>query len=191
MNKISARMHSIFLRIFGRSGKTYKALRSILNLEKGKVLDLGGGEGRIAEFFAKNGYKTVILDPSKEMLDLVRDKRIVKKLGKADKIPYGNNTFDLVYCVASFHHFSEGSEKNKINLYEKISKEMIRVVKKNRKIIIIDLNPNKWFLGRMAELFERKKGCIFFPPEEIKKLFRKYNVNVYEHGSGYAVIIIK
>ena len=96
-------MHSIFLRIFGRSGKTYKALRSILNLEKGKVLDLGGGEGRIAEFFAKNGYKTVILDPSKEMLDLVRDKRIVKKLGKADKIPYGNNTFDLVYCIASFH----------------------------------------------------------------------------------------
>ena len=87
-------MHSIFLRIFGRSGKTYKALRSILNLEKGKVLDLGTGSGIQAETALKHTKDVLAVDISKEAVKFVKKKGIKTRI--SDLFSNINEKFDLI-----------------------------------------------------------------------------------------------
>ncbi|MEM3506504.1 MAG: class I SAM-dependent methyltransferase [Candidatus Bathyarchaeia archaeon] len=54
------------------------------------------------------------------------------KLGKAEKIPFSDKFFDIVFAVMTFHHLED---------LELSLKEIARVLKDNGKLIIIDWRP--------------------------------------------------
>jgi ubiquinone/menaquinone biosynthesis C-methylase UbiE len=100
----------------------------------GKVLDVGCGYGELMLTLKKThpDVQIVGLDASKTLLSIA--KKIVKNaklvFGRADKMPFKDNSFDFVMCQDTFHHF-----KNPVKVLE----EMYRVVKNGGAIYLTDL----------------------------------------------------
>jgi ubiquinone/menaquinone biosynthesis C-methylase UbiE len=149
---------------------------------KGLLLDVGIGTGEpFAERFIKDGYDVEGVDIAENLLEICRSKGIKASFGNAEqKLDYGDNCFDLVYCFNSTWYF-----KN----IEKAIAEMIRVSKKWVIFDIIDATGWKVKLNqliyRLKHLFRPKYE---FPvhPGRIRKMgsFREYKkeklIFVYE-----------
>jgi ubiquinone/menaquinone biosynthesis C-methylase UbiE len=80
----------------------------ILNLSGGmKILDVGGGTGRIAHFLLKDKCQVFIADESIGML-----RQALKKIGirtvcsMAEALPFPSQHFDRVIMVDAFHHMN-------------------------------------------------------------------------------------
>lgn len=103
---------------------------------KGKVLDAGGGTGKWARVFAKQGYEVTVLDLSDEMLEqgieyakregLERKIKFVK--GDICELPFSDDKFDIVISQGNPVCYSEKP-------YNAI-KELYRVAKKGADIVI-------------------------------------------------------
>ena len=98
-----------------------------------KVLEAGCGSGDTLSSF--KDQETYGLDMSKNALQLAKKNCNHTVLGNIMKIPFKDNTFDLVYNSGVLEHFKEP-----YNL--KATKEMARVAKKGGYVIII--LPNKY-----------------------------------------------
>ncbi|MDO5720040.1 MAG: class I SAM-dependent methyltransferase [Actinomycetaceae bacterium] len=73
------------------------------------LLDIGCGTGYFIDLLASSyPAKYVGLDLSEKMLEVARAKQICGAtftLGLADDLPYRDETFDIVTCIQSFHHY--------------------------------------------------------------------------------------
>ena len=96
---------------------------------KGKLLDIGAGTGISTKPFKKYCNCTA-LDPSKELLKQYKGKKIV---GKAEKLPFPDNNFDIIISVTALHH---------TNIKKALS-EIKRVAKPNAQIAITILKKSK------------------------------------------------
>jgi DNA-binding transcriptional MerR regulator/predicted SAM-dependent methyltransferase len=124
--------------------KIYKNYESILdtvfkkathNIDKeAEVLEIGVGTGNLANRFLSEGFHITGLDQSREMLNVAKDKfpRLKLRLGEFLKIPFENNTFDILVSTYAFHHLNDEEKGVAI-------KEMLRTLKDGGKIIIGDL----------------------------------------------------
>jgi len=99
--------------------------------EKGKLLELGAGQGQDARFFAELGLDVLATDFSKEALSLLRTKakkqRVKLKLKHLDlsqPLSYPNESFDVVYSHLALQYFSG-------TITIKIFDEIHRVLKPN------------------------------------------------------------
>jgi ubiquinone/menaquinone biosynthesis C-methylase UbiE len=100
-----------------------------------KILDAGGGTGRLSLPLAKLGYRVTLCDLSPGMLAVAREKlqregllnRVEIKEADIASLPFTNETFDLVLC---FH--GAFSTANSL----KAAKELARVAKKGGRIIV-------------------------------------------------------
>ena len=105
-----------------------------------RVLDVGCGWGRIATDVAqKQNVHVSGIDISSHFVKLF-NKRL-KEQGKAvvgdmRQIPFGDNVFDLVYCVVSLMYLSSKQDQ------KKALTEIMRVLKKDGVLILIE--PNYW-----------------------------------------------
>ncbi len=70
-----------------------------------KVLDLGCGNGRLAEFFGEEVDYTGI-DNSEALIDIAKKSRPRKRFIHFDgkEIPFGEDEFDKIFCLAVLHH---------------------------------------------------------------------------------------
>lgn len=95
----------------------WNEVRTILkNEKKGKVLDIGAGRGISSYSFAKDGWDVVALEPDNS--DLVGTGAI-KKIKEtenlnidivesfAESLPFGNESFELVYARQAMHHAND------------------------------------------------------------------------------------
>lgn len=113
------------------------------DLKKGDhLLELGMGNGDFLVEFSKQGIECFGVDReiSSEMNTDIKTKKV--DLSK-HKLPFSNNTFDVVYHKSVLEHFY----RDEANL---IMKETYRVLKKNGKIII--LVPD--WVSQMENYFE-------------------------------------
>lgn len=83
-------------------------VKRVVDLKPQTVLDLGCGNGNIIAllqtFLNANYYG---LDLSESMIDQA-EKRLPNAhfmVGDAEKLPYTTETFDVIICNASFHHY--------------------------------------------------------------------------------------
>lgn len=154
-----------------------KAILEFFGDLKGKtILDAGCGKGRFSRMMAQKGAEVTGIDLSEGLL------REAKKSGtgiylqsSATALPFPDNTFDCVLSVEVIEHVPD---------VEKSIIEMVRVLKKGGRIIIIDKNKlailrvvwkkyrelfNKWMYPRDFPFVER-----WFYPWEIKNMLAKY-----------------
>lgn len=109
-------------------------LNAISNIQFSNVLDLGCGTGVILkELRHKNSAVELFgLDLSENMIaQATRRLGTTAKLtvGDAENLPYFDNTFDLVCCVESFHHYPNP---------KKALSEINRVLKKDGLFLLCD-----------------------------------------------------
>ena len=76
-----------------------------------KLLDIGCGTGYLIDMLTKSHEAEFTgLDLSPEMIKQANNKNIknAKFLeGRSDEIPFENNTFDIITCSQSFHHYPD------------------------------------------------------------------------------------
>ena len=105
--------------IAGEYGKRYErsdygpVLQLLLDFVEGatsgRILEVGCGTGHWLAELARAGYDVVGLDPSRNMLQAGRTRGLTPSLinGVAEALPWQGGVFERVFCLNSFHHFSD------------------------------------------------------------------------------------
>ena len=161
--KKSANKYDTFVEPFN------KALRQIgLKLhpptEGLKVLDVGCGTGTTLQLYQKAGCIVSGIDSSPAMLKIAQEKlnnRAELLLSDASEMQYPDDTFDLAIGMLTLHEMHE-------NVRTKVLMEMMRVIKKEGRILIIDFHPcsihfpKGWIYKAVIFFFEITAGYEHF-----------------------------
>lgn len=140
---------------------------------KGSILEIGTGKGYLTALLAKKAENVITVDISEEEQKIaalnaaaegVLD-RIKFNVCDAVKLPYADNSFDLVISVNAFHHFEYPFA---------VLQEMIRVCKK--KLVIADFNREGFEIIRKIHLDEGREH------EEYHGDFSIVGAYLKEHG---------
>ena len=147
--------------------KIYFTEKQIININKqqgvDKVLDIGGGgESIIAHLY---GSKVISIDLSKEELLEAEDNEALKIIMDARNMDFLDNQFDLCTSFFTFMYLEKSD-------YEKVFKEVKRVLKPKGKFIIWDLSiPEK---DRKDKDFYAVKLEVQFNNQKINTAYGTY-----------------
>ena len=99
--------------LYSKFGKiSCENIRSYLSDKNySKLLDIGSGTGYLIDMLSKERDAEFIgLDLSPEMIKQAESKNIKNAKfveGRSDNLPFENDSFDIVTCSQSFHHYPE------------------------------------------------------------------------------------
>ena len=119
----------------------YESLHENQNL---KVLDIGCGVVPLCNYISLKGHEVIALDPIKSDIDFLVENDMnsfhnsdVKYMhGYGEKLPFEDNSFDVVYSVSVMEHIASGNDLIVIS-------EMLRVLKVGGRLILTtDVMPN-------------------------------------------------
>jgi ubiquinone/menaquinone biosynthesis C-methylase UbiE len=163
----------------------------------GNLLDLGCGSGR--HFIKRGRLKIHGVDFSEEMIKLAeknaKNKKIdvELKLMRNEEIPYPDEFFDNLICVAVLHCI-ETKEGRK-----KLLREMKRVLKKKGKALILVWNgkhgrvKNKGknaFIPWTVEGKKWERYYYLYDLEELKMEIKEAGFNLLEFGENYNLWVL-
>lgn len=128
------------------------------------LLDVGCGNGFFSYYF-KDFYRAIGLDFSEYMLN--KNSCDLKVCGSANKLPFKNNSFDIVFCSNLLHHLE--------NTQETVS-EMKRV---SCKYVILS-EPNRYnpFMFMFGLLKKMERGSLKFSLRYMKKLVENEGLKI-------------
>jgi len=116
--------------------KMHRAIAERLaNLEGESVLDIGCGGGQLLGLIlGQREFEAAGLDISAEMIELARrrlGRSVDLRTGDAEQLPWERNSFDLITCTFSFHHYPQPA---------KALAEMRRVIRPGGRLILGEPN---------------------------------------------------
>lgn len=164
------------------------------------VLDLGCGNGRLYQMFSDLSIAYTGVDQSEGLIEKARQKFPGANFVVSNMVtlPFGDESFDVLYSIASFHHLPNDE------LRLQTLKEMKRVLKPGGKIIMTNWNAKSnwaeakvqkgdWTLGESPDHFivpwrnskKEVKGLRHYwllTPEHLESLAEKVGFVVqYQH----------
>lgn len=126
-----------------RLGRITDALEESLILEMAgnvqghRVLDVGGGDGKLAELFARRGAQVTLVDLDAHMLEAARHRfadagQLVETVeGDATRLPFPDGSFDIVSAVTVLCFVGDAN---------RAVAEMARVLKPDGTLLLGELN---------------------------------------------------
>lgn len=109
-----------------------EVINRIRELNPKSILDVGCGTGIVLSYFKDKGIELYGLDISEKMIEEARrnlGEGVQLKVGDSESMPWEDNSFDIILCNASFHHYP--NPKTALS-------EMNRLLKPNGTLIIGD-----------------------------------------------------
>ncbi len=146
----------------------YEALLTeIRKTQSGKILDVGCGNGNLFRLLSDGQYELFGIDFSENMITEAKKNcgdKASFSVADAEKIPFGDNIFDMVVCNASFHHYVHPSI---------VLAEMKRVLKAGGRLLIGDPYPPFVIRPLMNVLtkYSNEGDYHYYGIAEMKKLF--------------------
>jgi ubiquinone/menaquinone biosynthesis C-methylase UbiE len=155
-------------RIF-QGGRSFRRdldrLVALVGPESGhRLLDIGGGTGRIAQHFCGCVAQVYVLDPSPQMLrESARKEHCVPTIcpmqGESEELPFADAVFDRIIMIDAFHHLRD---------QERAAHEMVRVLAPGGRLVIQEPDIAHWgvklvALGEKVLLMRSR----FYAPEAI------------------------
>ena len=146
------------------------------------VLDIGCGGGLFAEEVAKLGCQVIGIDPSARSIEIAKQHAkkmrlpITYRVASGEKIPFDDNTFDMVFCCDVLEHVRDVSDviaesarvlkAGGIYMYDTINRTLFS------KFIMITL-IQKWLKIVPPNLHDWE---TFIKPKELDVLMRRYGL---------------
>jgi ubiquinone/menaquinone biosynthesis C-methylase UbiE len=140
-----------------------------------KILDVGCGTGRLVHQLADYLKEARIhgVDISKSMIEKAklkkRNKNVRFDVGDVERLPYEDNSFDIITCSHSFHHYPDK---------ERAASEMYRVLRPGGRVMVID-GCRDVLLGKVIfKIVEKVERDVYhLLSREFRELFRKSGFN--------------
>lgn len=154
-------------------------LISLLQLPtSGRLLDVGGGTGRVSGFLTDLVDEVFIVDISLRMLLQTAGKDgLTPVCSHAEKLPFPDDHFERVIMVDALHHVC--------NQKETIA-ELWRVLKPGGRLVIEEPNIAHWGVKLVAagEKIALMRSH-FLTPDQIRELFQDFQEDILLHHDGH------
>lgn len=172
--------------IFSRVG--YSSLETLLEQADlpttGRVLDAGGGTGRVANAIREHAGEVVIADPSLGMLREADRTQLGLACSNSEALPFPNDCFERIIMVDALHHVIHQGET---------AREMYRVLKPGGRIVIEEPDIRK-FGVKLIAVAEKVllMRSHFLPPQKIADLFSVDSARTSIHATeGNSWIVVE
>lgn len=149
------------------------------------VLDVAGGTGHLARAYAPTAAVAIVLDITEEMLGIGRReaaagalRNVVYVLGDAARMPFVDESFDLVVSRFAVHHFDRPARQ---------IGEMVRVCRPGGRVAIIDLVAADPALADRADRLETMRDPSHthaLPTRDLKGLIEAAGAAI-AHETGH------
>ncbi|QRN83647.1 class I SAM-dependent methyltransferase [Chloroflexota bacterium] len=173
----------IYDHIFGRH-EDLELLAIAKPAPEDRVLDVGGGTGRVSILFQPKVQSVVVSDSAIGMVRMAQERGLCTVVSHAEKLPYAAGQFDRVIMVDAFHHVAD-----QLTTLD----EMWRMTAPGGQIIIEEPDIQNFFVKLIA-LVEKLllMRSHFVRPEVIAELGTRHRAAevVIERRNGNAWIII-
>lgn len=139
-------------------------IRRVLDLPcSGRLLDAGGGTGRVAEALRSYVDWAVVADVSRGMLAQARQKELSVTSTQTEYLPFPDEVFDRVLMVDALHHMIHQGET---------IRELYRVLKAGGRLVIEEPDVRK-FAVKLIAVAEKLAlmRSHFLTPSQIVSLF--------------------
>lgn len=149
---------------------------------KGKLLDVGGGTGRVISAIRDCVEDAIVADISFGMLKEAPRSALKPVCGGSESLPFADNSFERVIMVDALHHVIDHADS---------AREMFRVLKPGG-VMVIEEPDIRTFGVKLIALAEKLllMRSHFLAPDEIEKLFSTGQART-ETEDGTAWIIIE
>ena len=144
-----------------------------------KILDFGAGNGLPANFIQNaffNAQVTAVDINSKKIQKLKKNYPQLKAIHIQNNLPFDDNSFDLIYAANTFHHIVKDKQEFWLQ-------ELFRVLKKDGKLIILELNPfnlKTWFHFKTNP---EEKNAKLLNPYALKKQLKQFGKPILQFHS--------
>jgi ubiquinone/menaquinone biosynthesis C-methylase UbiE len=156
-------------------GQDMTQLQTLLALPTaGRLLDAGGGTGRVAHMLRDMAGQVVVSDEASGMLRQAAQKNGLTPLqAHAETLPFAAGSFDRIVVVDAFHHFSR---------HRQAVAEFWRVLAPGGRVVIEEPNIETWPVKvvALAEKLMLMRSHIY-APGEIKAMFETHQAQVTIH----------
>jgi demethylmenaquinone methyltransferase/2-methoxy-6-polyprenyl-1,4-benzoquinol methylase len=164
---------------------TYSSLDTLRKLAdlpaRGRLLDVGGGTGRVASAVRDLVDEVVIADVSMGMLKQTHRSTLQPVCAFSESLPFISDSFERILMVDALHHVVDQPAT---------TDEMFRVLKPGGRIIIEEPDIRS-FGVKLIALVEKLllMRSHFLSPQQIADLFK--NADIYTEESSAWVVVTK
>jgi len=157
-------------------------MREVASLPvRGRLLDVGGGTGRVSSAIRDLVDEVVIADVSFGMLEKADRSALKPVCGGSESLPFADNFFERVIMVDALHHVINHADS---------AREMLRVLKPGG-VLVIEEPDIRTFGVKLIALAEKLllMRSHFLAPDEIVKLFPDGEKSIRaEDGTAWVII---
>jgi len=126
----------------------------LVNDKNKKIIDVGCGYGTSLKYFHSIGYKNIYgIDPDNDLIKTIPKEIAEIKNGMAQKIPYPDESFDVVFVNGALHHIPIRKET-----YKEAIKEMDRVLKPGGHVFFME--PGRYWAKILCDLGATILGVV-------------------------------
>lgn len=151
---------------------------------RGKLLDAGGGTGRVSSKLRASGMKIIISDLSLKMLARSHQKSdLIPVTAHVERLPFADNSFDRIIVVDALHHFCDQQEA---------LMDLTRVLKTGGRMVIEepDIRRLPAKLIALAEKLLLMRSHFLSPPD-IQKILSSNGIRAeIEDENGFASWVV-
>ncbi|MCZ2127230.1 MAG: class I SAM-dependent methyltransferase [Anaerolineales bacterium] len=147
----------------------------------GRLLDVGGGTGRVASALREYADEAVVADVSFGMLTQSPRPALKAVCAASESLPFADESFERVIMVDALHHVINHAES---------AREMWRVLKPNG-ILVIEEPDIRTFGVKLIALAEKLllMRSHFLAPNAIEKLFGEGEKKTQaENGTAWVIV---
>ena len=166
---------------------TYSSLDKMRELAalptKGRLLDIGGGTGRVTSTLLTDVDEVVIVDVSMGMLKQTHRSTFRPVCSHSESLPFADNYFERIIMVDALHHVIDQPAS---------AKEMLRVLKPGGRIVIEEPDI-RTFGVKLIALAEKLllMRSHFLAPVQIASLFPSGGTKIIAEDSSAWVVVTK
>lgn len=97
-----------------------------------RVIDIGGGTGEIASSINDRVAMVTIIDPSRKMLQRIKNSLLHPVQGDGSSLGIKNDVFDVALLINTLHHIPSIKQKS-------VLKEIYRILQNHGELFLLDL----------------------------------------------------